>query len=109
MPYVYLALAIAAEVIGMSALKSSQQFTRLLPSALALGAYGTTLYFLSLALKSIPMGIAYAIWSGAGMILITLSGIVFFRQIPDVAALLGIALIIAGVLIINLFSKMVAH
>jgi len=104
-----LALAIVAEVIGTSALKASAGFSRLWPSLVVMAGYGTAFYFLSLALRQIPVGIAYAVWSGVGTVLITLIGVLAFRQKIDAAGVLGIALIIAGVLVLNLWSKSGAH
>ena len=104
-----LALAILAEVIGTSALKASAGFSRLWPSLVVVAGYGTAFYFLSLALRQIPVGIAYAVWSGAGTVLITLIGVLAFRQKIDAAGVFGIALIIAGVLVLNLWSKSGAH
>lgn len=105
MGYVYLAIAIVAEVIGTSALKASEEFTKLWPSILVVIGYGISFYCLSLVLKLIPIGIAYAIWAGVGIVLITVIGAVLFRQMLDVPALLGIALIVCGVTVINLFSR----
>ncbi|MBA2079460.1 multidrug efflux SMR transporter [Rhodanobacter sp. PCA2] len=104
-----LLLAILAEVIGTSALKSSAGFSRLWPSMVVVAGYGTAFYFLSLALRQIPVGIAYAVWSGAGTVLITLIGVLAFRQKIDAAGVLGIALIVAGVLVLNLWSRSGAH
>lgn len=104
MSYLYLVIAIVAEVIGTSALKAAEGFTRPLPSLVVVAGYGVAFYCLSLALKTIPVGIAYAIWSGAGVVLITLIGWLVFRQVLDAAAVAGIALIVAGVLVIQLFS-----
>ncbi len=104
MPYLYLAIAIVAEVIGTSALKAAEGFTRLLPSLVVIVGYGAAFYFLSLALKVIPVGIAYAIWSGVGVALITLIGWVLFKQRLDAPALAGLALIVAGVVVIQFFS-----
>jgi len=104
MSYVYLAIAIVAEVIGTSALKAAEGFTRPLPSLVVVAGYGAAFYFLSLALKVIPVGIAYAIWSGVGVALITLIGWIVFRQRLDAAALVGLALIVAGVVVIQVFS-----
>jgi len=104
-----LALAILAEVIGTSALKASEGFSRLLPSVVVIGGYGVAFYFLSLTLKQIPVGIAYAVWSGAGTVLITLIGVLVFRQKIDLAGVVGIALIVAGVLVLNLLSSNSAH
>ncbi|MBD9479292.1 SMR family transporter [Pseudoxanthomonas sp. PXM02] len=107
--YVYLALAIAAEVIATSALKASEGFTRLGPSLLVAAGYGIAFYFLSLTLKTVPVGVAYAIWSGAGIVLIALIGWVVLKQPLDLPAMLGMALIVAGVAVIQLFSKAAAH
>ena len=109
MPYLYLAIAIVAEVIGTSALKAAEGFTRPLPSLVVIVGYGAAFYFLSLALKVIPVGIAYAIWSGVGVALITLIGWVVFKQRLDAAALAGLALIVAGVAVIQVFSGAEAH
>ncbi|KAA0893576.1 DMT family transporter [Oryzomonas rubra] len=105
MAYVYLLVAIVAEVIGTSALKASEGFSRLFPSALVVLGYGIAFYCLSQVLKSIPVGVSYAIWSGLGIVLISVVGAVFFKQALDLPAILGMALIIAGVAVINLFSK----
>jgi small multidrug resistance pump len=105
LPYLYLAIAIVAEVVGTSALKAAAGFTRPLPSLVVAIGYAAAFYFLSLALKSIPVGVAYAIWSGVGVALITLIGWIVFRQRLDAAALAGIALIVAGVVVIQVFSR----
>ncbi|GLK76985.1 multidrug transporter [Methylopila jiangsuensis] len=107
--YVYLGVAIVAEVIGTSALKASEGFTRLAPSLVTGVAYLIAFYFLSLVLKTMPTGVAYALWSGVGIVLISAVGYVWFRQTLDVPAIIGLGLIIAGVLVINLLSKSVAH
>jgi small multidrug resistance pump len=107
MPFAYLALAILAEVVGTSALKASNGFTVWAPSAVVIVAYSVSFYFLSLALRTIPVGVAYAIWSGVGIVLISTIGWVAFRQRLDAAALAGIGLIIAGVAVIHLFSSTV--
>ena len=107
--WLYLLVAIVAEVIATSALAASQGFSRLLPSAVVVAGYGIAFYFLSLTLRSIPVGIAYAVWSGVGVVLISLAGLVLFGQRLDFAAMLGIGLIVAGVLVINLFSGVSAH
>jgi len=109
MPYLYLSLAIVTEVIGTSALKASEGFTRLGPSLVSIAAYATAFYCLSLTLTTIPTGIAYAIWSGVGIVLISAVGWFWFKQSLDAPALCGIGLILAGVLVINLFSKSVSH
>lgn len=109
MSYLYLTIAIVAEVIATSALKASEGFTNLIPSLIVAVGYGVAFYFLSLVLKTIPVGIAYAIWSGLGIVLISVIGLVLFQQKLDLAAIIGMGLIIAGVLVINLFSSSVSH
>ena len=109
MTYLMLALAIAAEVAATTFMKLSDGFTRPIPSVLTVLGYGISFYFLSIILKSIPTGIAYAIWSGAGIVLITLIAWVFQGQKLDAPAIGGMALIIAGVLVMNLWSKSAAH
>ncbi len=109
MPYLILTLAIVTETIGTSALQASQQFTRLWPTLLAVAAYAFSFYFLGLALKFLPMGIAYAIWSGLGIVLIALFGFFVFRQSLDTPALIGIGLILAGLAVIHLFSSSDLH
>ncbi|WP_345948811.1 MULTISPECIES: SMR family transporter [unclassified Mucilaginibacter] len=108
MKYIYLLIAILSEVTATSALKASEQFTRLWPSVIVVVGYASAFYFMSLTLKSIPVGITYAIWSGVGIVLISISGYFLFKQKLDVPAMLGMALIVAGVLVINLFSKSTA-
>lgn len=103
--WIALGIAIVAETVATSAMKSSEGFTRLLPSAIVVIGYGVAFYFLSTTLKVIPMGIAYAIWSGVGIVLISLSGWAIFNQKLDAPALIGIALIISGVVVMNVFSK----
>ena len=103
--WIYLFLAIISEVIGTTALNASAGFTRPIPSLVVVLGYGAAFYLLSLTLNAIPMGIAYAIWSGIGISLITVIGHFFFGQKLDGAALAGIALIMAGVMVINVFSK----
>lgn len=107
MPFVYLAIAILAEVVGTTALKASNGFTVWVPSAVVVVAYGVSFYFLALALRAIPVGVAYAIWSGVGIVLISALGWVLFRQRLDAAAVIGIGLIMAGVVVIQLFSSTV--
>ncbi len=108
MNWLYLLVAIVAEVIGTSALKASEGFTRLGPAAVVVVGYGAAFWCLSHALRTIPMGIAYGIWSGVGIVLISLVGFVMFRQRLDAPALAGLALIIAGVAVIHFFSKSAA-
>ncbi len=109
MNWFYLAIAIVSEVLATSALKASDGFTRLYPSAVVLVGYGLAFYFLSLTLRTIPVGIAYAVWSGVGVILISLVGWIIYGQRLDTAAVVGIALITAGVIVLNAFSKSVPH
>ena len=109
MTYFYLAIAIIAEVIATSALKASDGFSRLLPSIITVVGYCIAFWFLSLTIRVIPTGIVYAIWSGVGIVLISAVGWFWFKQSLDVPALIGLGLIIAGVLVINLFSKSVGH
>jgi len=104
MHQLYLALAIVAEVIATSALKASDGLTRLGPSLVVVVGYVLAFYFLALVLRSIPVGVAYAIWAGLGIVLIALVGWLLYDQVPDWPAVLGMALIVAGVLVINLFS-----
>lgn len=107
--HLYLIVAIAFEVVATSALKESAGFTRWAPSAIAVVGYAFAFYFLSLTLRHMPVGIMYAVWSGTGIVLITAIGWIVFKQALDLPALVGIALILAGVLVINLFSKTAAH
>ena len=107
--YLYLIVAILFEVIATTALKETQGFTRLVPSAVAVVGYALAFYFLSLPLRSMPVGVVYAIWCGAGIILITAIGWLWFRQTLDIPAIIGMGFIMAGVMIINLFSKTIAH
>ncbi|MFU8927191.1 MULTISPECIES: DMT family transporter [Acinetobacter] len=105
MSYVFLAIAIISEVIATSALKASNGFTVLVPSLITIVGYVIALFCLSLTLKTIPVGIAYAIWSGAGIILISTVGWVLYKQQLDLAALIGLGLMISGIIVINVFSK----
>lgn len=107
--YLYLAIAIAAEVVATSALKASEGFTKTGPTLIVAAGYGVAFYFLSLVLKSVPVGVAYAIWSGVGIVLIAAIGWLFMKQSLDAGAIAGIALIVAGVIVIQLFSKSAAH
>ena len=107
--YLILLLAIAAEVVATSALKASENFTRLVPSILVVTGYGIAFTCLSLTLKTLPLGVAYAIWSGVGTALVAVVGWLVYRQQLDLPAVVGIALIIAGTLVLNLFSKVSAH
>jgi small multidrug resistance pump len=98
-----------AEVVATSALKASVGFTRPLPSLLVVGGYGVAFYLLSLVLRTLPVGITYAIWAGLGIVLVTLVGIVVFGEKPDLPAVFGISLIVAGVVTLQVFSKMNVH
>ena len=109
MQWIFLAVAIISEVIGTSALKASEGFSRLWPSAIVVIGYASAFYFLSLTLKTIPIGVAYAIWSGAGVALIALIAWVLYGQALDLPAIIGISLIVAGVVVLNLFSTTVSH
>lgn len=103
--YVWLGVAIMAEVVATTSLKASEGFTRPLPSLVTALGYGLAFWCLSHAMRTVPVGIGYAIWSGVGIIAITAIAWVLFRQRPDLPAILGMGLILAGVLVINLFSK----
>jgi small multidrug resistance pump len=107
--FFFLGIAIIFEIIATSALKKSEQFTQLIPSIITIVGYFAAFYFLSFAIRTIPVGIAYAIWSGVGIVLITMIGAIFFKQIPDLPAIIGLALIMIGVVVINVFSKTTAH
>ncbi|CAN7633840.1 SMR family transporter [Devosia sp. LjRoot16] len=107
--YAYLAVAIVAEVIATTALRAADGFTQLWPSLISIVGYVVAFYFLSLTLRSMPVGIAYAIWSGVGIVLISLAGWLIYKQLLDLPALIGMGLIMAGVIVINLFSKTAVH
>ncbi|MFZ6727404.1 DMT family transporter [Undibacterium sp. MH2W] len=109
MNWLYLGLAIICEVIATSALKASSGFTRPVPTVILAVGYTAAFYFLSLTLRSIPVGIAYAVWSGVGVVLISLVAWLLYGQELDVPAMLGMGLIVAGVIVLNLFSKTVSH
>ena len=107
--WIILTIAIIAEVIATTALKASDGFTKLLPSALVVLGYGIAFYCLALTLKEIPVGIVYAVWSGCGIVLISVMAWAVFGQKLDAPAIVGICLIIVGVAVLNLFSKSIAH
>ena len=109
MHWIFLAVAIISEVIGTSALKASEGFSRLWPSVIVIIGYASAFYFLSLTLKTIPVGVAYAIWSGIGIVLIALIAWVLYGQALDLPAIIGMLLIVTGVVALNLFSKAVSH
>ncbi|GGA44928.1 DMT family transporter [Pelagibacterium lentulum] len=109
MTYVYLLTAIVFEVIATSALKAADGFTRLGPSLIVVAGYAAAFFFLSLTLRTLPVGVAYAIWSGLGIVLISIAGWVLYRQMLDAPAVIGMVLIVAGVIVINVFSKATPH
>ena len=109
MAYLYLAIAIVAEVVATNALNASEGFSRLWPSALVVLGYGFAFYMLALALKDIPVGVAYAVWAGLGIVLVALTAAVVFKQVPDLPAVIGMLMIVAGVVVINVFSKTATH
>ncbi len=102
-------LAILSEVIATTSLKFSEGFTKLIPSLVVVIGYGLSFYLLSIALKVMPIGVAYAIWSGVGLILTVIAGMILFQESLDWARVTGILLIIAGIVFINVVSKSVAH
>lgn len=108
-PYVYLTIAILSEVVATSALRASEGFTKLIPSLAVVAGYAIAFLFLSLTLKSVPVGIAYAIWAGAGIVLISVVAYFLYGQSLDWPALVGMGLIVAGVVVINVFSKSSVH
>ena len=109
MAYIYLALAILTEVIGTTLLKSTAEFTKLVPSVIVVIAYLLSFYFLAITLRTIPVGVAYAVWAGLGIFLVTVIAAVAYKQVPDFASIIGMCFIVAGVVIIHLFSKNVGH
>ena len=109
MPWIYLTLAIVSEVIATSSLKTVDGFTIWAPSLVVIIGYVFSFYFLSLSLHSIPLGVAYAIWSGVGIALVSLIGWVFYHQSLNLSGFIGITFVISGVLILILYSKVVTH
>jgi len=109
MTYLYLAVAILSEVAATSALKASEEFTRFWPSLIVIVGYGLAFYFMTLVLRVLPLGITYAIWSGVGIVLVVVVGALVYQQVPDLAGIMGMALIIAGVVVIHVFSNSGAH
>ena len=107
--YATLFTAISLEVIGTTFLQRSQQFTQIVPTLIMALCYTASFFFLSLVLKSMPLGIAYAIWSGMGIVLIAVIGFAVFGQKLDLAAVIGLGLIVSGVVVVNLFSDSVSH
>jgi len=108
-PFFLLSIAIVSEVIATTALKSSDGFTRLLPSVIVVLGYVTAFYFLSLVLRTIPTGIAYAIWAGVGIVLVSIVAWIVHKQTLDMAAIIGLGMIVGGVFVVNVFSKSVGH
>ena len=104
-----IAIAIVAEVTATTALKASNEFTRLWPSLIVVAGYGVAFYFMTISMRVLPVGIMYAIWSGLGIVLISILGWLVYKQTLDVPAMIGMGLIIAGVVVINVFSKSVGH
>lgn len=109
MPYVYLAISIVAEVVATSALKASDGFSKLWPSVIVVVGYGIAFNFLALTLKTIPVGVAYAIWAGAGVTIVAIVGWLLFGQKLDAPAIIGMAMIVGGVVIMQAFSKTTGH
>ncbi len=104
-----LAIAIVAEVVATSALKASNEFTQMVPTLIAVVGYGTAFYFMTISMRVLPIGIMYAIWSGMGIVLISIVGWLVYKQNLDMPAMIGMVLIIVGAVIINVFSKSVVH
>lgn len=107
--YIALAISITGEVVATSALKASNSFTNLIPSIVVVVGYAIAFYFLTITLKTVPVGIAYAMWGGLGIVLVTIAGFVLYQQKIDLIGMAGIALIVAGVVILNVFSKTSIH
>lgn len=107
--YVSLAIAIVCEVVGTSFLQKSEQFTKLTPTLIMAAFYLGSFFFLSQALKTVPLGVAYAIWGGLGIVLVSLVSVLIFRQTLDLAAMIGIAMIVGGVIVVNAFSSSATH
>ena len=107
--YLFLALAIVAEVIATTSLKATAEFTKVVPTIFMIVAYLVSFYFMTLVLRHIPIGITYAIWSGVGIVLVAIVGALRYKEIPDLPSLLGMGLIILGVIVIHLFSKNINH
>lgn len=105
MPYIFLAFAIVSEVVATTALKASAEFTKPVPSIVVVIGYAISFYLLTLVLRSLPVGITYAIWAGMGIFLIAVIGAVYYREVPDLPAVVGMTLIIAGVVVLQGFSK----
>lgn len=109
MAYLYLVIAIVAEVTATSALKASAEFTKLIPSTIVVVGFLVALYFMTLVLRTIPVGITYAVWSGLGIVLVGIVSFILYKEIPDTPAVIGMGLIILGVVVINVFSKTISN
>ena len=109
MTYLYLALAIAAEVAGTSLLKATEEFTKLVPTAFLVIFYCISFWLMTLALRDLPLGVVYSVWSGLGIVLVAVVGAFVYKEIPDLASLIGMALIISGVVVMHLFSTSIKH
>ncbi|WP_421904067.1 DMT family transporter [Maridesulfovibrio sp.] len=107
--YIYLAFAIVFEVVATSAMKACDGFTKLIPTMIVVVGYVVSFYFFSIVLRTMPVGVAYAIWGGLGVVLVTLVGVFLYGQTPDLPAILGMGLIMSGVCVINYFSKTIVH
>ena len=105
MSYFYLALAIAAEVAGTSLLKATEEFTRLVPTTFLIIFYAMSFWLMTLALRDLPLGVVYAVWSGLGIVLVAIIGALVYKEMPDLGSIIGMALIISGVVVMHLFSK----
>ena len=105
MSYFYLALAIAAEVAGTSLLKATEEFTKLVPTTFLIIFYAMSFWLMTLALRDLPLGVVYAVWSGLGIVLVAIIGALVYKEMPDLGSIIGLALIISGVVVMHLFSK----
>ena len=105
MSYFYLALAIAAEVAGTSLLKATEEFTKLVPTTFLIIFYAMSFWLMTLALRELPLGVVYAVWSGLGIVLVAIIGALVYKEMPDLGSIIGMALIISGVVVMHLFSK----
>ena len=109
MSYIYLALAIAAEVAATSLLKTTEEFSRLVPTTFLVVFYIISFYLMTLALRDLPLGVVYAVWSGLGIVLVACVGTFVYKEIPDLGSLIGMSLILSGVVVMHLFSTSVRH
>ncbi|MFW5710155.1 MAG: DMT family transporter [Bacteroidota bacterium] len=109
MAYIYLTIAVICEVVATSSLKATREFTRLTPTLVVITGYLAAFYFLTLSLKTLTIGVAYAIWSGLGIVLIAIFGYIIYREMLDIPAIIGIVLILTGIAVINVFSGTVTH